>query len=240
MHELILSIYRDFGFDNIVVKFSDRPEKRVGDDSIWDKAEKALIDAVETTNQKYELNPGEGAFYGPKLEYVLRDAIGRDWQCGPLQVDFNLPGRLGSFYIGSDGEKHVPVMLHRAIFGSLERFTGILIEHYAGRLPLWISPTQIVIVTISSQADDYAKEVLEYCQKNNLRAEVDLRNEKISYKIREHISVKIPLLFVIGQKETEDKTVTIRELGNTEQKTLSLTDAVSEIKNRALPPDYSN
>ena len=240
VHELILSIYRDFGFDNIVVKFSDRPEKRVGDDSIWDKAEKALIDAVETTNQKYELNPGEGAFYGPKLEYVLRDAIGRDWQCGTLQVDFNLPGRLGSFYIGSDGEKHVPVMLHRAIFGSLERFTGILIEHYAGRLPLWISPTQIVIVTISSQADDYAKEVLEYCHKNNLRAEVDLRNEKISYKIREHISVKIPLLFVIGQKETEDKTVTIRELGNTEQKTLSLTDAISEIKNRALPPDYSN
>ncbi len=240
VHELILSIYRDFGFDNIVVKFSDRPEKRVGDDSIWDKAEKALIDAVETTNQKYELNPGEGAFYGPKLEYVLRDAIGRDWQCGTLQVDFNLPGRLGSFYIGSDGEKHVPVMLHRAIFGSLERFTGILIEHYAGRLPLWISPTQIVVVTISSQADDYAKEVLEYCQKNDLRAEVDLRNEKISYKIREHISVKIPLLFVIGQKETEDKTVTIRELGNTEQKTLSLTDAISEIKNRALPPDYSN
>ena len=240
VHELILSIYRDFGFDNIVVKFSDRPEKRVGDDSIWDKAEKALIDAVETTNQKYELNPGEGAFYGPKLEYVLRDAIGRDWQCGTLQVDFNLPGRLGSFYIGSDGEKHVPVMLHRAIFGSLERFTGILIEHYAGKLPLWISPTQIVIVTISSQADDYAKEVLEHCQKNDLRTEVDLRNEKISYKIREHISVKIPLLFVIGQKETEDKTVTIRELGNTEQKTLSLTDAISEIKNRALPPDYSN
>jgi threonyl-tRNA synthetase len=240
VHELILSIYKDFGFDDIVVKFSDRPEKRVGDDSIWDKAEKALIDAVETTNQKYELNPGEGAFYGPKLEYVLRDAIGRDWQCGTLQVDFNLPGRLGSFYIGSDGEKHVPVMLHRAIFGSLERFTGILIEHYAGRLPLWISPTQIVIVTISSQADDYAKEVLEYCQNNNLRAEVDLRNEKISYKIREHISVKIPLLFVIGQKEIEDKTVTIRELGNTEQKTLSLTDAVSEIKMKALPPDYKD
>tara|TARA_E500000178_G_scaffold142349_1_gene141961 strand:- start:6622 stop:8544 length:1923 start_codon:yes stop_codon:yes gene_type:complete len=240
VHELILSIYKDFGFDNIVVKFSDRPQKRVGDDSIWNKAEKALIDAVETTNQKYELNPGEGAFYGPKLEYVLRDAIGRDWQCGTLQVDFNLPGRLGSFYIGSDGEKHVPVMLHRAIFGSLERFTGILIEHYAGRLPLWISPTQIVIVTISSQADDYAKEVLEYCQNNNLRAEVDLRNEKISYKIREHISVKIPLLFVIGQKEIEDKTVTIRELGNTEQKTLSLTDAISEIKMKALPPDYKN
>ena len=240
VHELILSIYKDFGFDNIVVKFSDRPQKRVGDDSIWNKAEKALIDAVETTNQKYELNPGEGAFYGPKLEYVLRDAIGRDWQCGTLQVDFNLPGRLGSFYIGSDGEKHVPVMLHRAIFGSLERFTGILIEHYAGRLPLWISPTQIVIVTISSQADDYAKEVLEYCQNNNLRAEVDLRNEKISYKIREHISVKIPLLFVIGQKEIEDKTVTIRELGNTEQKTLSLTDAISEIKMKSLPPDYKN
>ena len=239
VHELILSIYKDFGFEDIVVKFSDRPEKRVGDDIIWDKAEKALIEAVESTNQKFELNPGEGAFYGPKLEYVLRDAIGRDWQCGTLQVDFNLPGRLGSFYIGSDGEKHIPVMLHRAIFGSLERFTGILIEHYAGRLPLWISPTQIAIVTINSQCDQYAKDVLEQCSASSLRAEVDLRNEKISYKIREHISVKIPILFVIGQKEIEDGTVTIRELGNDEQKTIKLDDAISEIKSRANPPDFS-
>ena len=238
VHELILSIYKDFGFENIVVKFSDRPEKRVGDDNIWDKAEKALIEAVDSTNQKYELNPGEGAFYGPKLEYVLRDAIGRDWQCGTLQVDFNLPGRLGSFYIGSDGEKHVPVMLHRAIFGSLERFTGILIEHYAGKLPLWISPVQVMILTISSQSDEYAQTIHNYCLKYGIRAELDIRNEKISYKIREHISVKIPILFIIGQKETEDKTVTIREIGNNEQATLSLEDAVSQIKDRAAPPDF--
>jgi threonyl-tRNA synthetase len=238
VHESILSIYRDFGFENIVVKFSDRPEKRVGDDNIWDKAEKALMEAVDSTNQKYELNPGEGAFYGPKLEYVLRDAIGRDWQCGTLQVDFNLPGRLGPFYIGSDGEKHVPVMLHRAIFGSLERFTGILIEHYAGKLPLWISPVQVVILTISSQSDEYAETIHNYCLKHGIRAELDIRNEKISYKIREHISVKIPILFIIGQKETEDKTVTIREIGNNEQVTLSLEDAVSQIKDRAVPPDF--
>ena len=238
VHELILSIYKDFGFENIVVKFSDRPEKRVGDDNIWDKAEKALMEAVESTNQKYELNPGEGAFYGPKLEYVLRDAIGRDWQCGTLQVDFNLPGRLGSFYIGSDGEKHVPVMLHRAIFGSLERFTGILIEHYAGKLPLWISPVQVVILTISSQSDEYAQTIHNFCLKHAIRAELDIRNEKISYKIREHISVKIPILFIIGQKEIEDKTVTIREIGNNEQVTLSLEDAVSQIKDRAVPPDF--
>jgi threonyl-tRNA synthetase len=237
VHELILSIYKDFGFENIGVKFSDRPEKRVGDDSIWDKAEKALMDAVDSANQKYELNPGEGAFYGPKLEYVLRDAIGRDWQCGTLQVDFNLPGRLGSFYIGSDGEKHVPVMLHRAIFGSLERFTGILIEHYAGKLPLWISPVQVVILTISSQSDEYAQSIHNYCLKHGIRAELDIRNEKISYKIREHISVKIPILFIIGQKETEDKTVTIREIGNNEQETLSFEDAVNQVKDRAIPPD---
>ena len=238
VHESILSIYKDFGFENIVVKFSDRPEKRVGDDNIWDKAEKALMEAVVSTNQKYELNPGEGAFYGPKLEYVLRDAIGRDWQCGTLQVDFNLPGRLGSFYIGSDGEKHVPVMLHRAIFGSLERFTGILIEHYAGKLPLWISPVQVVILTISSQSDEYAQTIHNFCLKHAIRAELDIRNEKISYKIREHISVKIPILFIIGQKEIEDKTVTIREIGNNEQVTLSLEDAVSQIKDRAVPPDF--
>ena len=238
VHESILSIYKDFGFENIVVKFSDRPEKRVGDDNIWDKAEKALMEAVDSTNQKYELNPGEGAFYGPKLEYVLRDAIGRDWQCGTLQVDFNLPGRLGSFYIGSDGEKHVPVMLHRAIFGSLERFTGILIEHYAGKLPLWISPVQVVILTISSQSDEYAQTIHNFCLKHAIRAELDIRNEKISYKIREHISVKIPILFIIGQKEIEDKTVTIREIGNNEQVTLSLEDAVSQIKDRAVPPDF--
>tara|TARA_Y100000590_G_C15742489_1_gene1020777 strand:- start:3116 stop:5038 length:1923 start_codon:yes stop_codon:yes gene_type:complete len=240
VHELILSIYRDFGFENIVVKFSDRPEKRVGTDDIWDKAEKALMDAVESTSQKYELNPGEGAFYGPKLEYVLRDAIGRDWQCGTLQVDFNLPGRLGSFYIGSDGEKHIPVMLHRAIFGSLERFTGILIEHYAGRLPLWLSPTQIGILTISSQSDEYASKIASYCAKNNLRADLDLRNEKVSYKIREHISIKTPILFIIGQKEAEEGTVTIRKLGEQDQKNMILKDAINEIKELSTPPDFGN
>src|SRR5690606_29114556 len=186
VHELMLSIYRDFGFDEVVVKFSDRPEKRVGADEVWDEAEAALKHAVETTGQKYDLNPGEGAFYGPKLEYVLRDAIGREWQCGTLQVDLNLPERLGAFYIGPDGEKHVPVMLHRAMFGSLERFAGILIEHHAGHLPLWLAPLQAVVATITSDADDSAVEVRDACRRAGLRVEADLRNEKISYKVREH------------------------------------------------------
>ena len=184
--DLILSIYKDFGFDNVRIKFSDRPEKRVGDDAIWDKAEAALMQAMEATGLEYTLNPGEGAFYGPKLEFVLRDAIGRDWQCGTLQVDLNLPGRLGATYIGEDGNKKIPVMLHRALFGSLERFTGILIEHYAGHLPFWLSPLQAVVATITSDTDEYAYEVHKALVSKGIRAEIDTRNEKIGYKIREH------------------------------------------------------
>ena len=240
IHELILSIYKDFGFSNIVVKFSDRPEKRVGEDAVWDKAEEALKNAVISTNQEFELNPGEGAFYGPKLEYVLRDAIGRDWQCGTLQVDLNLPGRLGSFYIGKDGEKHVPVMLHRAIFGSLERFTGILIEHYSGKLPLWLAPLQVVIATISSNADDYAEDVKKYCDNNGIRVTFDNRNEKINYKIREHSHAKVPIMFIIGDNEVANNTVTIRRLGDNEQKELPFELAVNYLKKECQPPDIDN
>jgi len=225
--DLILSIYKDFGFENVKIKFSDRPEKRVGDDSIWDKSEKALKDAMEITGLEYTLNPGEGAFYGPKLEFVLRDAIGRDWQCGTLQVDLNLPGRLGATYIGEDGQKKTPVMLHRALFGSLERFTGILIEHYAGHLPLWLSPVQVVVATITSDSDDYGYEVIKELKSLNLRTEIDARNEKIGYKIREHSNSKIPIIIAIGKKEAEERSVSVRRLGSQETKTIKL----DEIKN---------
>ena len=224
---LILSIYKDFGFENVKIKFSDRPEKRVGDDAIWDKSEKALKDAMEITGLEYTLNPGEGAFYGPKLEFVLRDAIGRDWQCGTLQVDLNLPGRLGATYIGEDGQKKTPVMLHRALFGSLERFTGILIEHYAGHLPLWLSPVQVVVATITSDSDDYGYEVIKELKSLNMRAEIDARNEKIGYKIREHSNSKIPIIIAIGKKEAEERSVSVRRLGSQETKTIKL----DEIKN---------
>jgi threonyl-tRNA synthetase len=225
--DLILSIYKDFGFENVKIKFSDRPEKRVGDDSIWDKSEKALKDAMEITGLEYTLNPGEGAFYGPKLEFVLRDAIGRDWQCGTLQVDLNLPGRLGATYIGEDGQKKTPVMLHRALFGSLERFTGILIEHYAGHLPLWLSPVQVVVATITSDSDDYGYEVIKELKSLNMRTEIDARNEKIGYKIREHSNSKIPIIIAIGKKEAEERSVSVRRLGSQETKTIKL----DEIKN---------
>ena len=225
--DLILSIYKDFGFDNVRIKFSDRPEKRVGDDAIWDKSEKALKDAMEITGLEYTLNPGEGAFYGPKLEFVLRDAIGRDWQCGTLQVDLNLPGRLSATYIGEDGQKKTPVMLHRALFGSLERFTGILIEHYAGHLPLWLSPVQVVVATITSDSDDYGYEVLKELKSLNMRTEIDVRNEKIGYKIREHSNSKIPIIIAIGKKEAEERSVSVRRLGSQETKTIKL----NEIKN---------
>ena len=225
--DLILSIYKDFGFDNVQIKFSDRPEKRVGDDAIWDKSEKALKDAMVITGLEYTLNPGEGAFYGPKLEFVLRDAIGRDWQCGTLQVDLNLPGRLGATYIGEDGQKKTPVMLHRALFGSLERFTGILIEHYAGHLPLWLSPVQVVVATITSDSDDYGYEVLKELKSLNMRTEIDVRNEKIGYKIREHSNSKIPIIIAIGKKEAEERSVSVRRLGSQETKNLKL----DEIKN---------
>ncbi len=237
LNEQLLSIYRDFGFTDVRIKFSDRPEKRVGADEVWDKAEAALKRAVEAAGLEYELNPGEGAFYGPKLEYVLRDAIGRDWQCGTIQIDFNMPMRLGAFYIGPDGEKKVPVMIHRAMFGSLERFTGILIEHYAGHLPLWLAPVQVVVATIVSDANDYASEVLAKLEAAGIRAETDLRNEKINYKVREHALAKVPVLFVVGKREAEEKTVSIRRHGQQDQEVLPLDKAVSAIAAAAAPPD---
>jgi len=234
--DLILNIYKDFGFDDVRIKFSDRPVKRVGNDSVWDKAEKALKEAMEATGLKYTLNPGEGAFYGPKLEFILRDAIGRDWQCGTLQVDLNLPGRLGATYVAEDGQKKVPVMLHRALFGSLERFTGILIEHYAGHLPLWLSPSQIIVTTITSESDNYAFDVKNQLSKSGLRTEVDIRNEKIGYKIREHSNAKVPVILVIGKKEEEEKTVSVRRLGSQETTVVKLDELINNLIKESLSP----
>ena len=234
--DLILSIYKDFGFNDVRIKFSDRPEKRVGDDSVWDKAEEALRQAMEATGLQYTFNPGEGAFYGPKLEFILRDAIGRDWQCGTLQVDLNLPGRLGATYVAEDGQKKVPVMLHRALFGSLERFTGILIEHYAGHLPLWLSPLQIIVATITSESDDYAFEVKQQLINNGLRAEVDIRNEKIGYKIREHSNAKTPVILAVGNKEAESKTVSVRRLGSQKTDIIKLDVLIANLKKESLSP----
>ncbi len=228
--ELILSIYRDFGFDDVHIKYADRPEKRVGADDIWDKSEVALLAAIESSGLAYTLNPGEGAFYGPKLEFVLRDAIGRDWQCGTLQVDLTLPERLGASYVGEDGHKHTPVMLHRALFGSLERFVGILIEHYAGRLPMWLAPLQVVVATITSDSDDYARDVVEVLRANGIRVESDLRNEKINYKVREHSLQKVPVLIAVGKREVQERSVSIRRLGSKGQKSLSLEEAVRDLK----------
>lgn len=235
--DLILSIYKDFGFENVRIKYSDRPEKRVGSDSVWDKSEKALKIAVETTGLAFSYNPGEGAFYGPKLEFILRDAIGRDWQCGTLQVDLTLPERMGAVFVDEDGQKKNPVMLHRALFGSLERFTGILIEHYAGRLPLWLAPLQIMITTITSDSNEYAKEVLQQLHVHGLNAEMDLRNEKISYKIREHSTSKIPIIVIVGKKESEQKTLSLRRLGSDTTKTLDLKEAISLLKEDASSPN---
>jgi len=229
----LLEIYSAFGFDDVRIKFADRPDVRVGEDAIWDQAEAALLKALEVSGLEYTHNPGEGAFYGPKLEFVLRDAIGRDWQCGTLQVDLNMPGRLGATYIGEDGDKHTPVMLHRAIFGSLERFTGILIEHYAGNLPLWLSPVQIRVLTITSDANDYAEEVAEALRAVSLRVETDIRNEKISYKVREHSVEKIPVLLAVGQREVDECTVAMRRLGSKQQSVLSLEDAIAELSREA-------
>ena len=233
---LIISIYKDFGFENIHIKYSDRPEKRVGSDEIWDKSEEALKIAIEATGLSYTHNPGEGAFYGPKIEFVLRDAIGRDWQCGTLQVDLNLPSRLSANYIAEDGQKYAPVMLHRALFGSIERFIGILIENYSGRLPLWLSPTQIVIATITSDADLYAKEVLKLFKENDLRVEIDIRNEKIGYKIREHSTAKIPILVIIGKQEAEKRELSIRRLGSNDTETSSLETVVNDFKIQSKSP----
>jgi len=239
LNEQMLSIYRDFGFEDVVIKFADRPTKRVGSDDVWDKAEAALKRAVEAAGLQYEFNPGEGAFYGPKLEYVLRDAIGRDWQCGTIQVDLNMPKRLGAFYIGPDGEKTVPVMIHRAMFGSLERFTAILIEHHAGHLPLWLAPVQVMVAPIVSDADAYATKVLAALKRAGLRAEADLRNEKINYKVREHSLAKVPVMFVVGKREAEEGTVSVRRLGSQQQQVLTLDAAIKGIVAEAVPPDLA-
>ena len=227
---LILDIYKDLGFKNVFLKYSDRPEKRVGDDSIWDKSEKALLAAIKKTKLKYEINKGEGAFYGPKIEFVLRDAIGRDWQCGTLQVDLNLPARLGATFVDKDGSKKTPVMLHRALFGSLERFIGILIENYAGKLPFWLNPAQVVVLPIAEEHNKYAKKIFEDIFKEGINCEVDLRNQKINYKIREHSLAKVPLLFICGEKEMKEKSVTIRKLGSEKQEKISLEKAMNKIK----------
>lgn len=234
--DLLLGIYRDFGFDDIHIKYADRPTNRVGSDAVWDAAEKALLSAAEATGLDYSLNPGEGAFYGPKLEFVLRDAIGRDWQCGTLQVDLNLPERLGAQYIGEDGHKHTPVMLHRALFGSLERFTGILLEHYAGALPFWLSPLQVVVATVVSDADDYALRVAKTLTANGIKVHADLRNEKISYKVREHSLQKVPAILVVGRREAEEQTVAVRRLGVKQQENLALDDAVARFVGENLGP----
>jgi threonyl-tRNA synthetase len=237
VNNMILSMYEDFGFPDVRIKFSDRPEKRIGDDAVWDKAEAALMAALEASGRPWTLNKGEGAFYGPKLEYVLRDAIGRDWQCGTVQVDLNLPGRLGAFYIDEHSNKVTPVMLHRAMFGSLERFTGILIEHFAGHFPLWLAPVQAVVCTIVTEADDYAHEVAAAARRAGLRVELDMRNEKINYKVREHSLAKVPALLVVGKKEAENRAVSIRRLGSEKQRVVGLDEALAELAEEAVAPD---
>jgi threonyl-tRNA synthetase len=234
--ELLLSIYKDFGFDEVIVKFSDRPKVRAGEDATWDKAETALKEATNAAGLDWELNSGEGAFYGPKLEFVLRDTIGRDWQCGTLQVDFVLPERLDANYVGEDGVKHRPVMLHRAILGSFERFIGILIEHYAGKFPLWLAPQQVVIATITGAADGYAAKVKEALDGVGLRAALDLRNEKINYKIREHSHAKVPAMLIVGGREAEEGTVALRRMDGKDQEILALDEAVARLKEEAVGP----
>ena len=226
---LILEIYKDLGFENVVLKYSDRPEKRVGDDSVWDKSEAALLSAIKQSKLEYTINKGEGAFYGPKIEFVLRDAIGRDWQCGTLQVDLNLPNRLGASYVAKDGNKKVPVMLHRALFGSLERFIGILIENYAGRLPFWLSPTQAVVCPIAEENNEYVKKLFEDLFKEGIKCEMDLRNEKINYKVREHSLAKIPFIIVCGKKEVAENTVTVRKLGSDKQEVMKKEDFIKNM-----------
>ena len=227
--KLILEIYKDLGFGNVVLKYSDRPEKRVGDDSVWDKSEAALLSAIKQSKLEYTINKGEGAFYGPKIEFVLRDAIGRDWQCGTLQVDLNLPNRLGASYVAKDGSKKIPVMLHRALFGSLERFIGILIENYAGKLPFWLSPTQAVVCPIAEENNEYVKKLFEDLFKEGIKCEMDLRNEKINYKIREHSLAKVPYIVVCGKKEVAEDTVTVRKLGSDTQEVLKREDFIKNM-----------
>lgn len=243
INELILSVYEDFGFNEITVKLSTRPEKRVGSDDLWDHAEEVMTRVLGEIAEKSGgriktgINPGEGAFYGPKFEYTLRDAIGREWQCGTTQVDFNLPERFGAFYVDADGSKKTPVMIHRAICGSMERFLGILIENFAGHFPLWFAPAQVMVTTITSEADDYAKEVYQKLLKAGVRVDIDLRNEKINYKVREHSLAKIPLIFVCGRKEAEEKSVNVRTLGSQHPKSMTLDEALSMVKAEIVPPD---
>ena len=234
--ELLMSIYKDFGFEQVLVNFADRPPVRAGADEVWDRAEGALMAAVKSTGLEVHLNPGEGAFYGPKLEFVLRDAIGRDWQCGTLQVDFVLPERLDASYVGEDGERHRPVMLHRAILGSIERFLGILIEHHAGRFPLWLAPRQVVVATITEDSDAYAGEVLARLRAAGLRAEADLRNEKIGYKVREHSVAKLPVILAVGGREADSQSVAMRRLGQKQQEVLALDEAVDRLRIEAAGP----
>jgi len=243
INDLMLSIYKDFGFEDIFIKLSLRPEKRVGADELWDKAEKALSDVLDEVKARSDgkvktaINPGEGAFYGPKLEYVLRDAIGREWQCGTTQVDFNLSERLGAFYIDEKSEKRTPVLIHRAMFGSLERFTGILIENYAGHLPLWLSPLQAVVCTIVSEADDYARQIQDKLRAAGLKSSLDLRNEKINYKVREHSLAKVPVLLVVGKREADEGKVSIRRLGSKDQTVVDLDEAIAMLLDEATAPD---
>jgi len=234
---LLSSVYRDFGFETFRIKLADRPANRVGSDAVWDHAEAALKEACATAGVEYTLNPGEGAFYGPKLEFVLRDAIGRDWQCGTLQVDFNTPERLDAEYVGEDGARHVPVMLHRAIMGSFERFLGIVIEHYAGRFPLWLAPVQVVVATIVSDADDYAREVVAAFTKAGLSVEADLTNQKINAKVREHSLAHVPVMAVVGRNEAGNGTVALRRLGSPAQDVVPLQEAVKRLAREATPPD---
>jgi threonyl-tRNA synthetase len=235
--DLLSTVYRDFGFPEFRIKFADRPDSRIGSDETWDHAEGALREACAIAGVEYELNPGEGAFYGPKLEFVLRDAIGRDWQCGTLQVDFNTAERLDGQYVGEDGARHFPIMLHRAIFGSFERFIGILIEQYAGRFPLWLAPVQVVVATIVSDADDFAREVAATFAQAGLAVETDLSNQKINAKVREHSLAHVPVLAVVGRKEAETRTVALRRLGSQAQEILSLGQAVARLASEAAPPD---
>jgi threonyl-tRNA synthetase len=237
--DLLSGIYRDAGFASFDIKLSTRPEVRVGSDEIWDKAESALEQAILSVRNDYEIDPGEGAFYGPKLDFKLTDAIGREWQCGTFQADFNLPERLGATYVGADGEKHRPVMLHRAILGSFERFIGILIENCAGRFPLWLAPKQVVVATIVSDADDYARETVAKLRAAGLRAEADLRNEKINYKVREHSAAHVPAIVALGRKEVEGRTVSIRRLGAQGQSAMGLDAAVATLAEEATPPDLA-
>ena len=239
--KLLMDVYKDFGFEDIVIKFSDRPENRAGTDEVWDQAENSLIHAVEAAGYDYELNPGEGAFYGPKLEFILRDAIGRDWQCGTLQVDFVLPDRLDANYIGEDGLKHKPVMLHRAVLGSFERFIGILIENYSGKLPYWLSPVHVTIVNLNDDCLEYAKELQAKLDKLSIRTVLDDRNEKINYKIREHAIQKVPFTVVIGNREIETDTISLRTLGSANQETIKIKEFIEKIKNScSMPETVSN